>query len=60
LIDVVDDGAGAPAPAGQARSGRGIIGMRERATLFGGDLVAGPGPEGGFAVRARIPLAANQ
>jgi signal transduction histidine kinase len=30
--------------------------MRERAALLGGDVVAGPGPDGGYIVRARIPL----
>jgi len=34
--------------------------MRERAVLFGGDLVAGPRPEGGFAVHARIPLGTDK
>jgi signal transduction histidine kinase len=51
-IDVVDDGQGAPA----LTPGHGIIGMRERAALFGGHLSAGPAPGGGFAVRARIPV----
>ncbi|MGZ8566678.1 MAG: sensor histidine kinase [Actinomycetota bacterium] len=56
LIEVVDDGRAAPAPPGPARRGQGLIGMRERVALFGGELSAGPRPEGGFAVRARIPL----
>jgi signal transduction histidine kinase len=30
--------------------------MRERAEALGGGLVAGPGPDGGFTVRARLPL----
>ena len=51
-IEVVDDGRGAAA----VTPGHGIIGMRERAALFGGDLTAGPAAGGGFAVRARIPL----
>jgi signal transduction histidine kinase len=53
-LDVVDDGAG-PATAGGER-GYGIVGMRERAALFGGKLEAGPVPGGGFSVRAQIPL----
>jgi signal transduction histidine kinase len=54
-VEVVDDGRGAAA-GGDAERGHGIIGMRERAALFGGELEAGPAPGGGFAVRARIPL----
>jgi signal transduction histidine kinase len=38
------------------RSGQGLIGMRERVRLFGGELRAGPGPNGGFTVDARIPI----
>ena len=37
--------------------GRGILGMRERCRLLGGDLAAGSLPGGGFEVRARLPLA---
>ncbi|MBT0769726.1 histidine kinase [Kineosporia sp. J2-2] len=40
-----------------ARSGRGIAGMRDRVAAFGGELTAGREPDGGFAVRARLPLA---
>lgn len=56
LIDVVDDGLGAAAASDPSDRGRGLIGMRERVALFGGELKAGPRPEGGFAVHARIPL----
>jgi signal transduction histidine kinase len=41
-------------------SGHGLVGMRERVSLFGGELRAGPGPEGGFAVTARFPLPSGQ
>jgi signal transduction histidine kinase len=40
-----------------AKPGRGIVGMRERCQLLGGELDAGPIPGGGFEVRARLPLA---
>ena len=46
--------------AGRGRrgpSGHGIAGMRERAALHGGSVDAGAGASGGFAVRARLPLA---
>jgi signal transduction histidine kinase len=53
-VDVVDDGRGPAANGGER--GQGIIGMRERAVLFGGELRAGPAPAGGFSVHARIPV----
>lgn len=57
-LEVVDAGRPAGAPALASAGGHGLIGMRERVTVFGGDLEAGPEPDGGFAVRARLPLAA--
>jgi|tagenome__1003787_1003787.scaffolds.fasta_scaffold20944118_2 signal transduction histidine kinase len=53
VIEVVDDGPGEH--AGPAR-GHGLIGMRERVELFGGSLEAGTRAEGGFGVRASLPL----
>jgi signal transduction histidine kinase len=50
-LDVLDDGRDAQAPG----TGHGLIGMRERAALYGGSLTAGPGPGGGFAVRMVLP-----
>jgi signal transduction histidine kinase len=52
-IQVADDGRGCT-PGGEP--GNGIAGMRERCALLGGELTAGPGPAGGFRVRARLPL----
>ncbi len=53
-IDVTDDGRGTdPDSDGH---GHGLTGMRERVTLHGGTLAAGPLPAGGFRVSARIPL----
>jgi signal transduction histidine kinase len=53
VLVIVDDGRG---PAPDRSEGRGLIGMRERAVLVGGELQVGPAPDGGFAVKARIPL----
>jgi signal transduction histidine kinase len=59
-VQVSDNGARRPAEVAApmtAGGGHGIIGMRERVALFGGELSAGPRPEGGYAVVARIPIA---
>ncbi|HET7016263.1 MAG TPA: sensor histidine kinase [Streptosporangiaceae bacterium] len=53
-IEVIDDGSGGVV----ARAGYGITGMRERASLLGGQCTAGPRPGGGFQVTARLPLPA--
>jgi signal transduction histidine kinase len=52
-IQVTDDGRGCTSGG---ETGNGIAGMRERCALLGGGLSAGPGPAGGFRVRARLPL----
>jgi signal transduction histidine kinase len=54
-VEVEDEGCGVAAPNG-IEGGHGIVGMRERVALFGGELEVGPKPEGGFAVRATLPL----
>ncbi len=51
-VEVVDDGIGAATEA----NGNGIAGMRERATALHGTFDAGPRANGGFRVRARLPL----
>jgi signal transduction histidine kinase len=53
-IEVIDCGGPPLLLAGNA--GHGLVGMRERVALYGGELVTGPGPGGGFRVHARIPL----
>jgi signal transduction histidine kinase len=52
-VEVEDDGVGRE---DSKDSGFGIVGMRERATELGGALEAGPRAEGGFRVRATLPL----
>jgi signal transduction histidine kinase len=54
-IEVRDDGTEATGSGG-APVGHGLVGMRERVTVLGGQLRVGPEPGGGFAVRARLPL----
>jgi len=56
LVVVVDNDAGTQEVTSTQGAGRGIRGMRERAEALGGDLEAGARPEGGFRVRARLPL----
>jgi signal transduction histidine kinase len=57
-LEVVDTGPPAGAPGLAAAGGHGLIGMRARVTMYGGELEAGPQRDGGFAVRVRLPLAA--
>lgn len=52
-IEVSDDGQASAADDG---GGNGLRGMHERVKLLGGRLSAGPGPDGGFTVRASLPI----
>ncbi|MEW2476508.1 sensor histidine kinase [Micromonospora gifhornensis] len=60
-VRVTDEGRRTPPPGDgtdmRAEPGRGIVGMRERCQLLGGELDAEPTRRGGFEVRARLPLA---
>jgi signal transduction histidine kinase len=55
-IEVTDDGHGS-VDTGGTSVGHGLIGMRERATLYGGTVFAGTRDEGGFLVQAILPAA---
>jgi signal transduction histidine kinase len=55
-LEILDDGPGDAAASGE---GRGLVGMRQRATLVGGRLEAGPRLGGGYAVRAWLPFEAG-
>jgi signal transduction histidine kinase len=54
----VANGPGTPADLSRTErgAGGGLTGMRERVTLIGGSLSAGPAPDGGFVVSAVLPL----
>ena len=55
-IEVSDDGCGAPAAAFDSPRAYGVLGMRERAGHFGGELAISSHPGAGTTVRLRIPL----
>jgi signal transduction histidine kinase len=56
-LEILDDGTATPAH--DHAPGHGLVGMRERAALFGGELSAGPAERGGWQVRARLPVPAD-
>jgi signal transduction histidine kinase len=56
LTVLVEDDGGRGSRTDAAGGGRGLVGMRERVDIFGGVLEAGPRPDGGYRVRAELPL----
>jgi len=55
VITVSDDGRGSGPGEGNGTPGRGLLGLRERLALYGGELAAGPRTGGGWQVRAVMP-----
>jgi signal transduction histidine kinase len=57
VLEISDNGAGVRSPAvGDLSIGTGLIGLRERISLIGGTLQAGPRPAGGYLLTARLPV----
>jgi signal transduction histidine kinase len=52
-LEVRDDGGGGPKGNGQ---GYGLVGVRERVKIYGGEMTAGPADGGGFVLSARLHL----
>jgi signal transduction histidine kinase len=56
-IEVRDDGAALPSTNGQ---GHGLVGVRERVKIYGGEMIAGPASGGGFVLSTRLPLGGDR
>jgi len=59
-VEVTDDGRGAATALSAVGAGNGLIGMRERVEIYGGQFSSGPRDGGGYAVRATLPVTAGE
>jgi signal transduction histidine kinase len=59
VIEVSDDGRGAVTSLARSGAGHGLIGMRERVDIYGGELTSAPRRGGGFTVRAVLPVVSD-
>ncbi|MEV6599693.1 sensor histidine kinase [Actinoplanes sp. NPDC051346] len=60
VVVTVDDDGTQPIDPRALRDGNGLLGMAERAAAVGGELTAGPRPDGGFRVKARLPVTPDE
>ena len=56
-IEVRDDSEGGSASDGL---GHGLVGIRERVKIYGGEMSTGTAPQGGFVLRTRLPLSGDR
>ena len=59
-VEVTDNGRGLGGQPGDKTQGHGLIGMRERVGMYGGEFSAAPRPGHGFQVSAAFPLTEAQ